>query len=1594
MDDLVDEANETFTLGATLTSNGSNYSDTGTATITDNDTPTILVGQPGTGTGDITVPEGQYAIFGVNVTGAAAGSTLTLAFANGTAINPDDYAAGTFQYSTDSGTTWNNYTTPITLATGNSDVRVRTTTVDDLFDEADETFTLTGTLTSNGSTYSDLGTATILDNDTPTILVGQPGTGTGDITVPEGQYAIFGVNVTGAAAGSTLTLAFANGTAINPDDYAAGTFQYSTDGGTTWNNYTTPVALSAGNSDVRVRTTTVDDLFDEADETFTLTGTLTSNGSTYSDLGTATILDNDTPTILVGQPGTGTGDITVPEGDYAIFGVNVTGAAAGSTLTLAFANGTAINPDDYAAGTFQYSTDGGTTWNNYTTPVALSAGNSDVRVRTTTVDDLVDEANETFTLGATLTSNGSNYSDTGTATITDNDTPTILVGQPGTGTGDITVPEGQYAIFGVNVTGAAAGSTLTLAFANGTAINPDDYAAGTFQYSTDSGTTWNNYTTPITLATGNSDVRVRTTTVDDLFDEADETFTLTGTLTSNGSTYSDLGTATILDNDTPTILVGQPGTGTGDITVPEGDYAIFGVNVTGAAAGSTLTLAFANGTAINPDDYAAGTFQYSTDGGTTWNNYTTPVALSAGNSDVRVRTTTADDLIYEGDETFVLTGTLTSNGTNYSDTGTATIQDNDTPTLAVSDITVLESAGYGQFTVSISKVSTQDTQLSLALSNGTATGGGTDYGSAGADNIQVSTDNGATWTNAVTATIAAGQTSVLVRTPINNENLYEPQETFSLTATRTGGTPVTNPSSLDSGTALLISDDQIPRVLTITPAAQTVSEGTNLVYTVTLTNPSYRTEDFIYSLSGSGANQADPASDFGTPVFSNGAILTGPYTLSVPANVTSFTVTIPVTSDMVTEGTETAALTIDGVTSTATVNDLASPIILDLNGDGVHSTGLDAGVAFDVNNDGTSNNTGWVSAQDGLLVRDISGDGVINDGSELFGSGTSDGQGGRTSDGFEALSLLDDNRDAVIDSNDAAWGELRVWRDLDTDGFTDNGELVSLESLGVQSLNLTYTTSDATENGNLHGLVGTYTATDGQSREMTDVFFATGDAVVSEPDGALNDNIPTLTDVVTSLAPAIGSGAQLDTHLVLVIDTSAGMGQIFNNSLETRLDRAIEATQELIDGLGIAGNVDVRIVTFNSSAQILTGADWVDGDTAKGLLGSLSASADDTRDYEIALEQVMAIGSYPATPAGSQSLLYFFSDGGPTAGSLENNAAAWRTYAAAHFDQIQAFGLGSSPDTLASLNQISANTHAIGDMDQLNDSVLDNITAPQLTGLRVSDAGGEVTISLNRPFTFDGLFDDPALADTQPAFEWYRSGILALDETGASALADVQWSLSPDGDSLTANRNGVNLLSLEMTDPSEGGAFLITQHVPLAGVASISVPYAFSDEDQAASISAINLEIRDTKIASAPPTGDGGEGLYAENGADVLIYDATDSSTSGSEGWNSLFFESTLDLTPLSVPAIGDMAALRLAANTDLQHISLGDLIDIADERIDAFFTNGEGNNDVGINDNSHLWVLPSDPSGLIPYSGIDATTGHTYSLYVEQDISLHGNTA
>jgi hypothetical protein len=167
----------------------------------------------------------------------------------------------------------------------------------------------------------------------------------------------------------------------------------------------------------------------------------------------------------------------------------------------------------------------------------------------------------------------------------------------------------------------------------------------------------------------------------------------------------------------------------------------------------------------------------------------------------------------------------------------------------------------------------------------------------------------------------------------------------------------------------------------------------------------------------------------------------------------------------------------------------ATPIVLDLDGSGIQTVSAAHGVSFDVTGTGHTVQTGWVGGHDGLLVMDRNHDGVVNDGRELFGVGTRLASGLRAGDGYAALAEMDTNHDGKITAADAHFKDLKVWVDANHDGKTDLGELKGLAELGITELSLAHAKGNATDNGNLLGLVGSYTTANGSQHQMADVWF-------------------------------------------------------------------------------------------------------------------------------------------------------------------------------------------------------------------------------------------------------------------------------------------------------------------------------------------------------------------------------------------------------------------------------------------------------------------------------------------------------------------------
>lgn len=212
------------------------------------------------------------------------------------------------------------------------------------------------------------------------------------------------------------------------------------------------------------------------------------------------------------------------------------------------------------------------------------------------------------------------------------------------------------------------------------------------------------------------------------------------------------------------------------------------------------------------------------------------------------------------------------------------------------------------------------------------------------------------------------------------------------------------------------------------------------------------------------------------------------------------------------------------------------PLIFDLNGNGIETVSVNNGVNFDFDSNGFAEKIGWVGAEDGLLVRDLDGNGRIDSGRELMGDLTELADGTNAANGFEAFAGFDLNGDGLIDANDTIYDALRIWKDCNKNGAVEDGELLTLGEAGIDSISLEYSDiTEVDENGNVHTQRGTFTRTDGTVAAVEDVWFAKDAA-----DTVLNAGYAILeeTEEIAKLPDIQGKGNQYSLHQAMLRDES------------------------------------------------------------------------------------------------------------------------------------------------------------------------------------------------------------------------------------------------------------------------------------------------------------------------------------------------------------------------------------------------------------------------------------------------------------------------
>ena len=738
------EGNETFTVGLAVSDTSYSVTATATATgtITNDDSAAVTIA-------DASADEGDAITFTVKLDKAVTGGlTVTPSFTDGTATQGTDYTENT---------------TALTFTGAANETRTfSVSTTEDTEVEANETFTvgLTVSGTTHSVTATDTATATITNDDTapPAALT------IADASADEGDAITFTVTLDNAVSGGlTVTPSFTDGTATKGTDYTE--------------NTTALAFTGTANETQTFSVSTTEDTDVEGNETFTvgLTVSGTTHSVTATDTATGTITNDDTaPSAALTIA-----DASADEGDAITFTVTLDKAVTGGlTVTPSFTDGTATQGTDYTE--------------NTTALTFTGAANETRTFSVSTTEDTEVEANETFTVGLTVsgTTHSVTATDTATGTITNDDTapPAALT------IADASADEGDAITFTVTLDKAVDGGlTVTPSFTDVTATKGTDYTENT---------------TALTFTGAANETRTfSVSTTEDTEVEANETFTvgLAVSGTTHSVTATDTATGTITNDDTapPAALT------IADASADEGDAITFTVTLDKAVDGGlTVTPSFTDVTAAKGTDYTE--------------NTTALTFTGAANETRTFSVSTTEDTEVEANETFTVG--LAVSGTTHSvtatDTATGTIANDDTAppaALTIADASADEGDAI-TFSVTLDNAVPGGFTVTPSFTDVTAAKG-TDY-----------TEN----TTALTFTGAANETRTFsVSTTEDTE--VEANETFTVGLAVSGTTH--SVTATDTATGTITNDDQARTVsATLTIADGSADEGDALSFTVTLDN--------------------------------------------------------------------------------------------------------------------------------------------------------------------------------------------------------------------------------------------------------------------------------------------------------------------------------------------------------------------------------------------------------------------------------------------------------------------------------------------------------------------------------------------------------------------------------------------------------------------------------------------------------------------------------------------------------------------------------------------------------------------------------------
>ncbi len=390
---------------------------------------------------------------------------------------------------------------------------------------------------------------------------------------------------------------------------------------------------------------------------------------------------------------------------------------------------------------------------------------------------------------------------------------------------------------------------------------------------------------------------------EDEFAEENETFTVTlSGITSRLDGISidsknSSGTGTIKDDDAaaqPSLSISGPSSNT-----DEGDTMAFSLLLSGTS-GSVVSAPFIIGGTTSSSDYTV---------------TSSPVSIAKGTTSATISVVTKDDVLYEGNETVIVTLRTPTNATldGDADSATGTVVDNEPlPTLSIANVDVTEGDA-ATLTITTATHSQRAISGTWTTTNNTATGG-SDFEEGGlitsmalpsiglqgggqANRLMLKAPapgdrpHSAQLTGSFT--ISSGSASVDISIPTTEDDVYEGDETFTVTIASSDETVAT--VSNGSATVTIEEDEAVP-LLSMADVSVDENDGAATM-TVTTATKSAVALTFSYVTAESTATSADFAHS------------TTKKSVTLAAEASSTTFDIAITDDTIDE-TDTETFTV------------------------------------------------------------------------------------------------------------------------------------------------------------------------------------------------------------------------------------------------------------------------------------------------------------------------------------------------------------------------------------------------------------------------------------------------------------------------------------------------------------------------------------------------------------------------------------------------------------------------------------------------------------------------------------------------------------